>query len=611
MNKIILIQRNVRKFLEKLKPNIKSTKKTFLPKNENENENNPINSINNNMNSINQNENFSYDNKPNNYNNNNYIFDNNDNKPKSSEEELREKFNQPNKNYENISNKTPKNNFNNNNMPYNNSNLDCSSRESNKNPLSNKNLNLNNLPLKNGDNKKNNFDDSLKTISLNNEPLDSNKINDSSVNNSLLYMNSFTSVNNNIKQYLNNNNTSNYNSFADNSRSITINEDNNPLRNTNRGQDTTSSKKRENSDSLRTIQYKYNKSAYNDFIKYILKDNYINYAINQLKKLGNYIKYYKLIYIINMLEQRIVKVMQQFAFFIIKGEGFVIKKNIFFNILRKYLEHRDIYINDNNDISNLLKSMTYYYDVYKNNDYIPYIKPNDEKKLVHTQLFNKDINFNNLISFIMNYLKFEKKVNELSPELIKYYLIKRPLKNYNIFTITRYINSLNYIIIFNSYNAKNLLNKDKNYRTYNNIPKNYILKSNNVPQSYNEPHKRCLSLGDNKLSNLKKINTIYAMKKKIGLNRDSTCSNIMKKKFNDNIINREIVNQIYEDYNNNKKYMKRRSVNYEKADDFKIGRHVSKNSSCNVNDIFLGNLKKPNNSLVKKRFSYIKMKNNN
>ena len=213
----------------------------------------------------------------------------------------------------------------------------------------------------------------------------------------------------------------------------------------------------------------------------------------------------------------------------------------------------------------------------------------------------------------MNYLKFEKKVNEISPELIKYYLIKKHLKKYNIFTITRYINSLNYIIIFNSYNAKNLLNKDNNYRTYNNIPKKYILKSNNVPQSYNdkEPHKRCLSLGDNKSSNLKKINTIYAMKKKIGLNRDSTCSNIMKKKFNDNIINREIVNQIYEDYNNNKKYMKRRSVNYEKADDFKIGRHVSRNSSCNVNDIFLGNLKKPNNSLVKKRFSYIKMKNNN
>ena len=310
-----------------------------------------------------------------------------------------------------------------------------------------------------------------------------------------------------------------------------------------------------------------------------------------------------------MLEQRIVKVVQQYAFFILKGEGFVIKKNIFFNILKKYFINKDAYINNNNDISILLSDLSYYCNIYNKYDYIPYIKPNDEKQLINTQLFNNDINFNKLISFICNYLNHEKKINDFSSELVKYYLMKRPLKNFNIFSITRYINSLYYIIIFNSYNAKNIINKNREYKTYNNIPQNDVLKSENI-QFSNETRRRCLSLDDNKSSNLKKINTIYAMKKKIGLNKDyykylgDSTYNI-----NDNLVNKEIVNQIYEDYNNNKKYMKRRSVNFENNDKFKIKRHVARLSSCNVNNTSFGNINQPKNTLGKKKFMYINKKN--
>ena len=82
--------------------------------------------------------------------------------------------------------------------------------------------------------------------------------------------------------------------------------------------------------------------------------------------------------------------------------------------------------------------------------------------------------------------------------------------------------------------------------------------------------------------------------------------NLIKNKNNDSLVNKEIIRQIYEDYNNNKKYMKRRTVNYEKSNKFKMKRHVARLSSTNIDDDALWRIKKPNNSLVKKKFIYMK-----
>ena len=321
-----------------------------------------------------------------------------------------------------------------------------------------------------------------------------------------------------------------------------------------------------------------------------------------------------------MLEQRIIKNIQQFCFFIIKGEGFIIKQNIFFNILKTYIKNTNLYINFNNDISKLLQksNIEYYSNIYKNHKYIPYLRPTDEKNLINTQLFNQDNDFNNLILFICNYLKYEKKANDFSPELIKYYLEKRPLKHFNIFTLTRYINSLHYILIFNSYNSKNILNNNK-YKNKKNCTYNKdILKSKNVPKVKEYSIKRSLSSDNNKLNNLKKLNNVYSLKKKISKGSqinfgNSTYGNNsrfshIRSKNNDHIINREIVNQIYEDYENNKKYIRSKSINYEKLDNYQVKRHVTKCSSCNIGNLLIEDINQANIPLVKKKFIYEKHK---
>ena len=606
LDKIILIQKNVRKFLEKIKPKIKNVKKTILQK-KNSKENND-----NNIENINRND-RNYENYQPDFYNNNAVYLVTNSKTNLSRAELREKNeSSPIKKSPNIPEKKIIYNIQNNNCntKY---NLNYSPIIEN-NSIPNQNFDLENSKYKNESLKE--YSDSLKTISAHNDNLESKKSKDSLVNNSLINMNSIASINNNIKNYIIKNNSIN-DSYSENSHSNIINEDNNNFLSSNRQQDTTTTKRRKSSTSLKSLKYKYNTTSYKEYLKYLLKENYTNYLINQLKDIGTHIKYYKSIYLIKMIEQRIVKVMKQFGFFILKGNGFIIKKSIFFNVLIKYMENKDIFINDNNDLSKLFNNnILYYYNIYNKYKYVPFIRPNDEKKLIETQLFNNDIDFNNLINFICKYLKIEKKMDDFSPELVKYYLMKRPLKNFNIFTITRYMNSLHYIIIFNSYNTKKIVNKKNEYRTYDNIIKNDILKSNNTIFN-REFNKRPLSLDDNKSFNLKKINTFYKMKKKIGLNRDGFLNfgnntydinsyNLMNKKNIDSLVNREIVRQIYEDYNNNKKYMRRRSVHYESSNKFKLKRHVANLSSSNLVNAPFGNVRIPNNSLVKKKFIYMK-----
>ena len=554
-NNIIPNNESYQFFNNQTKPKITTKKKTVLPNSKN---------INNNTYNNYQNDSFKDKNEDDNYNNNNFIYDSN------------------------------KNNY---------YNAKSSSEYSNE-----ENQNMNSLR----NNKINNNSESLKTISNNYDYLESNKNNNSFYNTSQLNGNSISSMNENIKKYINHPNSSN--SFYENKSDKNTFKDYYNTKNSGSIQSTLS--KRNNISSLKTIKYKYNKLYHKDYLQYIFKDNYMLYIISQLKNIGYYYKYYSLIYILKMLEQRIIKNMKQFCFFIIKGEGFVIKQNIFFNILKTYIKNTNLYINYNNDISKLLKksNIEYYSNIYKNRKYIPYLRPTDEKNLINTQLFSRDIDFNNLILFICDYLKYEKNANDFSPEIIKYYLQKRPLKNFNIFTLTRYINSLHYILIFNSYNFKNIHSKNKNKQnsTYNRD----ILKSKNAPKVKEYPIKRSLSSDNNKLNNLKKLNNVYALKKKIGKgNHDSfgnsTYDNIprfnhIRSKNNDNIINREIVSQIYEDYEDNKKYMRSKSINYEKLDNDQVKRHVTKCSSCNIENLLMGDINQANIPLVKKKFIYEK-----
>ena len=115
-----------------------------------------------------------------------------------------------------------------------------------------------------------------------------------------------------------------------------------------------------------------------------------------------------------MLEQRIIKVVHQFVFFIIKGGKTDNKTNIFFNVLKIYIKNINNVISENNDITKLLKDeIEYYSKVYYKYKYVPYIRPNDENKLINCQLFHKDEEYNELIKYICSYLNFEKQLKNV------------------------------------------------------------------------------------------------------------------------------------------------------------------------------------------------------
>ena len=532
-----------------MKPKIKNVKKTYLQNNIKDNK---------------QINNFSYSIQPKNY-NNNAVYINNNNKANLSRAELRENGNNSN----NI-----------NRSIYNNANLEYSISEQDKN--------------NNNEIKKHNDTDSLRTISLNMDNLmENNKINDSSINNSLLKVDSINSINNNIKKYINNT-PSNYNSYAENSRRNTLNDEKNSKR-----PPDSSTKRRQTSSSLKSLQYRYNKTSFKEYFNFLLKDNYMKYAISQINYIARHIKYYNLVYMLKMLVQRIIKIMHQFVFYVLKGEGFVVFKNVFFNIIKTYVKNKDLYVNYNNDVSKLLNNtILYYHKIYNKYNLIPYIKPDDEEKLIQTELFKDDINYNNLISFIGEYLNIEKNTDNFSPELIRYYLNKRPLKNFNIFGITRYINTLHYIIIYNPIKSNEIIikdiTKDKVSKRFDDNIKKENLKSNNT--KYNDINHRSLSMKE-------KINGENNNDIGKSTSDEAYLRNLMIKKNNGSTANNEIVSNIFEDYNNN---MKERILNYEKDDNIEIKRNVERQSSPNIKSDSVGKVRPPNNSLVKKNFINMK-----
>ena len=294
---------------------------------------------------------------------------------------------------------------------------------------------------------------------------------------------------------------------------------------------------------IKKIKYKkYNK----DYLENLLKDNSFKFTINQLKEIGMHYKYFRFDYIVKMFVQKIQKVNRQFAFHKIKGEGFTKHKNMYYDVIKTYLNNKDLYINDNNDVSKLLKDiLPFYSNMYNKYKFIRYIKSTDEDKLVNTQLFRHDENSNNLISFICNYLKLEKKTSNFTEDLIKYHLHKNPIKNFNIFGLTRYINSLYFVILYSKVDIKELKNKD------------------NLNLSY------------------------------ININNDNK-----EEEINDNNIENNIEINLSSDLQN-KKYV-RKTINYKKENKLSMKRHVKKMSSCDINNNSYENLPLTNDSLIKK-----------
>jgi hypothetical protein len=119
------------------------------------------------------------------------------------------------------------------------------------------------------------------------------------------------------------------------------------------------------------------------------------------------------------------------------------KKNFFFNTIRRHLaiNKKDNNWEGNNEIINLLRNnIPKYFRNYPQKNYIPYINKKQEKNLVNSQMFLFDDD--KLADYIYKCYKTEKNSITITTFIIKSRLIKDPLKNQNLFTITRYMDNL-------------------------------------------------------------------------------------------------------------------------------------------------------------------------
>ena len=201
--------------------------------------------------------------------------------------------------------------------------------------------------------------------------------------------------------------------------------------------------------SLQSVRFKYNSLYYINYLKYLFLDNKVFYLTNQLKKIYHL---YQLMQLLKMIIQKIQKNINQYVFYEIKQEPDNIKNNIFFSIIKNHLN--DIIssnvINDYEFEKFLNDNLKNYVNNYQNNNFIPYIIYKDEDNLINSQLFiNTSNSDNKIISFIINYLKNRK--NSVSNEQIINYLQENPIKDYNLFTLSRYADNF-YNFLYNDDN---------------------------------------------------------------------------------------------------------------------------------------------------------------
>ena len=159
--------------------------------------------------------------------------------------------------------------------------------------------------------------------------------------------------------------------------------------------------------------------------------------------------------LIQMLSQRIMKNINQYAFYLIYNNNKINDNKInnnnkifFFDSIRSQIKvNLDIDKNNKNEISILLRTNIpkLFLDDF-NKKYIPYINSIQEKNLINTQLFL--YNNEKLINYIIYFLekrkgeKINDKIKAHYKKYIKNDLNLHKLKNRNIFGITKYINNL-------------------------------------------------------------------------------------------------------------------------------------------------------------------------
>ena len=189
-----------------------------------------------------------------------------------------------------------------------------------------------------------------------------------------------------------------------------------------------------------------------NILKNKVKNYYIRIILNKIRKK---IDYKKMVYVVQMLFQRINKNLNQYAFQRIKifnnknktqtinSDREFIQKSFFFNAIKRHLKINKIdnKLESNNEVVILLrKNIPYFFMNNHKKNFIPYINQKQEKNLINSDIFLFDDD--KLANYIYKCYKIEKNLFTITSHIIKNRLIKNPLKYQNLFSITRYMDNL-------------------------------------------------------------------------------------------------------------------------------------------------------------------------
>ena len=189
-----------------------------------------------------------------------------------------------------------------------------------------------------------------------------------------------------------------------------------------------------------------------NILKNKIKQYYIRNILNKIRKK---IDYKKMIYVVQMIIQRIKKNLNQYTFQRIKiynsknksqpmnSDSEFMQKSFFFNTIKRHLKINkvDNNLESNNEVVILLrKNIPYFFMNNHKKNFIPYINQKQEKNLINNDIFLFDDD--KLSNYIYKCYKIEKNLFTITSHIIKNRLIKNPLRYQNLFSITRYMDNL-------------------------------------------------------------------------------------------------------------------------------------------------------------------------
>ena len=339
--------------------------------------------------------------------------------------------------------------------------------------------------------------------------------------------------------------------------------------------------------------------TFENYLNIYIKKYFINYIFNYLRKNAKLSKQKNLL---KMLAQRIKKMINQYSFEKLKLDSDKNNNNtedyiFFFNVIKRHIKINEIdnKLNSDNEVIKLLKeNIPEYFKSYPNMKYIPYIKKKNENNLIEKQIFLFDDE--NLSNYLFKCYQIEKNISTITPDIIKKRLKLKPLKNWNIFIITRYMDNLynDYIdnnVCKNCYCKNNelCLSGCKCHNENNLILKNLKNKDNNIDYKNENLNINLTINEESSYRNSKNIKNKQTSK--LYNERNSFNSNFFNiKKFNtvtelqkdtDSISN-EDKNSINTEYNNKNKN-KRKINNFIR--DFALRKKLRNSTISNLSNI--------------------------